>query len=190
MELKEDELAMILSGVYDSALDKKLQVDLAVYGPKVQEFFRKRMGAKSEKEKKKGAEYLEKFVKTEGGTLTESGLAYKVLEPGSGKAPGKTDVVEVHYTGTLIDGTVFDSSRERDKPVSFPLNRVIKGWTEGLQLVKKGGKIKLVIPSDLAYGNHGSPPKIPGGATLTFDIELLDIKAPEKKKKRKSKKKK
>jgi FKBP-type peptidyl-prolyl cis-trans isomerase FkpA len=83
--------------------------------------------------------------------------------------------VSVHYHGTLIDGTVFDSSRDRGKKVEFPLNRVIKGWTEGLQLIGEGGKIKLVIPADLAYGDAGAPPKIPGGATLIFEVELFEI---------------
>ncbi len=85
--------------------------------------------------------------------------------------------MEVHYHGTLINGEVFDSSVERGQKVSFPLNRVIKGWTEGLQLIGEGGKVKLVIPSEMAYGEHGAPPKIPGGATLVFEVELFSIKA-------------
>ena len=101
---------------------------LLLMGTKVQEVFRKRLSAKSQTEKKRGAEYLEKFLKAEGGQKTASGLAYKIIKTGQGTLPKKTDIVEVHYTGKLIDGTVFDSSRERDKPVSFPLNRVIKGW--------------------------------------------------------------
>ena len=102
------------------------------------------------------------------------------MKPGEGATPVKEDVVEVHYTGRLIDGTIFDSSRERDKSVTFSLGRVIKGWSEGLQLIKKGGSVKLVIPSDLAYGDHGTFPKIPGGSTLVFDVELLNI-GPKKK---------
>ena len=183
LELNETEIKMIIAGVYDSGLKRELKVEMSAYGPKVQEFFRKRLNARSGKEKQKGIEYFQNFLKTPGTRKTKSGLAYKIIEPGTGKNPTKTDVVEVHYTGTLIDGTVFDSSRERNKPVSFPLGRVIKGWTEGLQLIKKGGRVKLVIPSDLAYGDHGAPPKIPGGATLTFDVELLSIKAPTEKKK-------
>ena len=93
--------------------------------------------------------------------------------------PKATDTVKVHYHGTLINGTVFDSSVDRGKPVSFPLNRVIKGWTEGLQNVKTGGKVKLVIPSNLAYGDAGAPPKIPGGATLVFEVELIEIVPPQ-----------
>lgn len=97
------------------------------------------------------------------------------MKDGTGKAPAATDTVEVHYHGTLISGVVFDSSVKRNKKINFPLNRVIKGWTEGLQLIKKGGKIKLIIPSELAYGNAGAPPTIPAGATLIFEVELFKI---------------
>ncbi len=96
--------------------------------------------------------------------------------------PTATDTVEVHYHGTLTNGEVFDSSVDRGKTISFPLNRVIKGWTEGLQLLKEGGKIKLVIPPELAYGDAGAPPKIPGGSTLIFEVELFKVNPePEKK---------
>ena len=122
---------------------------------------------------------LEKFD-ADGATKTASGLAYKIEKPGTGKQPKATDTVKVHYKGTLLDGTVFDSSYDRKKEVTFPLNRVIKGWTEGLQLLKEGGKIKLVIPAALAYGDHGAPPKIPGGATLVFEIELFEVKSAPK----------
>ena len=133
------------------------------------------MASKSTGEIEKGKKFLENFVKTEKAQKTESGLAYKILTPGKDPKPKATDTVKVHYKGTLIDGTEFDSSYKRNKPIEFPLNRVIKGWTEGMQLIGKGGKIKLVIPSDLAYGNQGAPPSIPGGATLVFEVELLDI---------------
>ena len=110
LQLNEHEVSMIIAGVYDGALGKKLKVDMATQGPKVQEFFRKRMSAKSDTEKKKGVEYLENFIKKEGAKKTDSGLAYKIIQPGTGPFPKKTDVVEVHYTGKLMDGTVFDSS--------------------------------------------------------------------------------
>ena len=175
--LSESEVETIAAGLKDSAAGKKSKVDLAQYQSKVQELFKSRMTAKSGENKKSGVAFLEKFVSSEGGKKTESGLAYKILKEGKGKKPKATDTVEVHYHGTLSDGTVFDSSVERGKKVSFPLNRVIKGWTEGLQLLNEGGKIKLVIPSELAYGDHGAPPKIPGGSTLVFEVELFSINA-------------
>lgn len=181
LNLTADEVNLIAQGLKDSASGKELKADVTKYGPKIQQLFKARMDARADSEKKTGVAYIEKFLKEEGAQKTESGLAYKIIKAGTGTAPKATDTVEVHYEGKLIDGTVFDSSKERGKPVSFPLNRVIKGWTEGLQLVKPGGTIKLVIPSDLAYGNNGAPPKIPGGATLTFDVELLSIKAADAK---------
>ncbi|RPJ27722.1 MAG: FKBP-type peptidyl-prolyl cis-trans isomerase, partial [Planctomycetaceae bacterium] len=104
-----------------------------------------------------------------------SGLQYQVLRAGNGPSPKATDSIKVHYEGTLLDGTVFDSSVKRGEPATFPLNQVIKCWTEGLQLMKVGGKSKLVCPSAIAYGDRGSPPTIKPGATLVFEVELLEI---------------
>jgi len=107
---------------------------------------------------------------------TASGLKYQVLKQGTGTAsPKATDTVNVHYHGTLLNGTVFDSSVERGQPISFPLNRVIKGWTEGVQLMKVGDKFKFEIPPDLAYGPASPSPKIPPNSTLVFEVELLGI---------------
>jgi FKBP-type peptidyl-prolyl cis-trans isomerase FkpA len=178
LELSEKEIDALAAGLRDSAGKKELQVKPEEFQNKIQEVFSARMKVFAEKVKKTGSEYLEKFV-SDGAEKTASGLAYKIENAGSGKKPKAEDVVEVHYHGTLIDGTVFDSSKERNTPVSFPLNRVIKGWTEGLQLVGEGGKIRLVIPSDLAYGDAGAPPKIPGGSTLVFEVELISVKGPE-----------
>lgn len=175
LKLSEAELGAMVQGLRDAAKGQKSQADLKVYQPKIREEFQKRIQSHSKTVKVDGEKYLAKFLQSEGGTKTASGLAYKVIKAGDTKKPTATDVVKVHYHGTLIDGTVFDSSVERGKEVSFPLNRVIKGWTEGLQLIGKGGKIKLVIPSELAYGDHGAPPKIPGGATLVFEVELFEI---------------
>jgi FKBP-type peptidyl-prolyl cis-trans isomerase len=107
---------------------------------------------------------------------TQSGLEYEVIEPGTGASPTAADNVVANYTGWLVDGTMFDSSHARGTPAEFPLNRVIKGWTEGLQLMKVGGKFLFTIPSELGYGPQGSPPKIPGNATLVFLVELVDVK--------------
>lgn len=108
-------------------------------------------------------------------TLTVSGLKYKILTQGSGEYPKASDTVTVHYRGTLQDGTEFDSSFKRGEPATFPLTKVISGWTEGLQLVRPGGKIQLIIPSELGYGKGGFGNIIPGGATLNFEVELISI---------------
>lgn len=126
--------------------------------------------------KKEGAAFLAKNKKKKGVVTLASGLQYKVLKSGKGKvSPKATDKVVTHYHGTLIDGTVFDSSVERGEAVSFPVNAVIKGWTEALQKMKVGDKWQLVIPSTLAYGKQGALPKIGPDATLIFDVELLKI---------------
>ena len=121
------------------------------------------------------ANYLDKAAAEPGATRTASGLVYRELKPGTGASPKVTDVVKVHYRGTLVDGTEFDSSYKRNEPADFPLNRVIPCWTEGVQKMKVGGKSQLVCPSSIAYGDRGSPPVIPGGATLVFEVELLGI---------------
>lgn len=109
-------------------------------------------------------------------TTTPSGLKYQVLKQGTGTvSPKATDTVKVHYHGTLLNGTMFDSSVQRGEPISFPLNQVITGWTEGLQLMKVGDKFKFEIPANLAYGEEGRPPVIPASSTLVFEVELLGI---------------
>lgn len=132
--------------------------------------------AKAEKEKALN-EKLAEIEKETGKKIetTDSGLKYVILEPGDGASPELTDKVTVHYTGMLLDGTVFDSSVQRGQPATFGLNRVIRGWTEGVGLMKVGEKRKLIIPPDLGYGDRGSPPRIPGGSWLIFDVELISI---------------
>ena len=118
--------------------------------------------------------YLDKAAAEPGAQKTASGLIYRELKPGTGASPKATDTVKVHYRGTLIDGKEFDSSHG-GQPIEFPLNRVIRAWTEGVQMMKVGGKAQLVCPANLAYGERGAPPDIPGGATLVFEVELLGI---------------
>jgi len=179
LQMSDAELDAMAQGLKDAAKNEKQKVDPMAYQAKIQEMFKTRMEKMAFDVKKKGTEFIENFVKKEGATKTASGLAYKHVTEGTGASPKETDIVKVHYHGTLTDGTVFDSSKERGQPVEFPLNRVIKGWTEGVQLMKIGGKTRFVIPSDLAYGDAGAPPKIKGGDTLVFEVELLEIKKGE-----------
>ena len=119
--------------------------------------------------------YLEKAAAEPGAVKTASGLVYRELRAGSGGSPMASDAVTVNYRGTLVDGTEFDSSYKRNEPATFPLGQVIPCWTEGVQKMKVGGKSQLVCPASIAYGEQGSPPTIPGGATLIFEVELLRI---------------
>jgi FKBP-type peptidyl-prolyl cis-trans isomerase FklB len=129
-----------------------------------------------EKNKTEGAKFLEENKKKPGVKTTASGLEYKVEKEGTGPQPKATDMVTVNYRGTLIDGTEFDSSYKRGQPATFPVNGVIKGWTEALQLMKKGAKYQLFIPSNLAYGERAMGPDIGPNSTLIFEVELMDVK--------------
>ncbi len=131
--------------------------------------------ARAEEAKQRGQEYLDANAKKEGVTVTESGLQYSVITAADGAKPKETDTVTVHYRGTLIDGTEFDSSYSRGSPTSFGLNQVIPGWTEGLQLMSVGSKYRLVIPYDLGYGDRGAGGQIGPYETLIFEVELIEI---------------
>ena len=147
------------------------------YGELINTVITKRMRSSGDAEKVKGEEFVQKYLKENPtATKTNSGLVYHELTAGSGKSPSATDTVLVHYHGTRPNGKVFDSSVDRKEPIEFPLNQVIPAWTEGVALMKVGGKSVLVCPSDIAYGDQGSPPVIPPGATLVFTVELLQIK--------------
>ena len=122
-----------------------------------------------------GREFMEENAKNDSVVQTKSGLQYMVLKEGTGAKPGPTDTVTVHYTGKLLDGTVFDSSVERGEPAKFPLDKVIPGWTEGLQLMSEGSKYRLFIPSELAYGSKGAGDQILPNSTLIFDVELIKV---------------
>ncbi|MBW1881669.1 MAG: FKBP-type peptidyl-prolyl cis-trans isomerase, partial [Deltaproteobacteria bacterium] len=148
----------------------------------VTEFRKEQRAAKMEKRKteateneSKGVAFLEENGKREGVITLESGMQYEIITAGAGASPAATDRVTTHYRGTLVDGTEFDSSYSRGRPATFPVNGVIAGWTEALQLMKAGAKWKLYIPGDLAYGERGSPPKIGPNATLVFEVELISV---------------
>ncbi|MBM3930806.1 MAG: FKBP-type peptidyl-prolyl cis-trans isomerase, partial [Sphingomonadales bacterium] len=142
----------------------------------IQGYFTKISEAKGAESKKAGEAFLAENGKKKGVTTTASGLQYEVIKMGDGDKPLATDEVTVHYHGTTTDGQVFDSSKDRGEPATFPLNGVIAGWTEALQLMPKGSIFKLYLPSNLAYGERGAGEKIPPHAVLIFEVELLDIK--------------
>jgi len=169
------ELDLVKRGLNDATGGKKLLAEPETYQPKINQLAQARMKVSAEKQKEKSKEFLEKAAKEKGAQKAESGLIYVSVKEGSGAQPKDTDKVKVHYTGTLIDGKVFDSSVKRGQPAEFPLNQVIKCWTEGVQLMRVGGKSRLVCPADIAYGERGAPPKIKPGATLVFEVELLEI---------------
>lgn len=178
----EIDLDSLLAGMKDAlagAPSKYSDAQIREIMVKFQQEMQEKQEAKAAELAKKNAEegkaFLEKNGKRDGVVTTASGLQYEVLKPGNGPKPSASDTVKVHYHGTLIDGTVFDSSVERDEPVEFPLDRVIKGWTEGVQLMPVGSKYKFYIPSALAYGERGTQGPIGPNATLIFEVELLEI---------------
>jgi len=174
LDLSPAELALVQRAIADAAAGKPA-LDMNQWLPKIQPIAQARAARVAEKQKAASAVYLQKAAAERGAVKAESGLIYKELQPGTGPSPKPTDTVKVNYRGTLTDGTEFDSSYKRNQPAQFPLNGVIRCWTEGVQKMHVGGKAQLVCPSDIAYGNSGHPPAIPGGATLVFQIELLEI---------------
>jgi FKBP-type peptidyl-prolyl cis-trans isomerase FkpA len=162
------ELDIVVAGMRDAVTKMPYRVDLQTYGPQIQ-------GLQLSREKDAGAAFGEQIAAEPGARSLPSGLIYVPVESGDGDMPAASDTVTVHYEGTLRDGTVFDSSRERGEPASFPLDGVIPCWTEGVQLMHVGETAKLFCPSDIAYGDRGSPPVIAGGASLLFEVELLGI---------------
>jgi FKBP-type peptidyl-prolyl cis-trans isomerase FkpA len=176
-ELTDKELAMVSAGVADGARDKATMDTAAIEAaiPKLQELQTSRLAAATTREKAAGTAYLAKAATEKDATKTTSGLVYKSTLAGTGATPAPEDMVKVHYEGRFVDGKVFDSSKERNEPATFPLNGVIPCWTEAVQLMKVGGKAQVTCPPELAYGDEGRPPQMRGGATLVFDIELLEI---------------
>jgi FKBP-type peptidyl-prolyl cis-trans isomerase FkpA len=175
-DMSPEELKYVQQGMSDAAAGKKLAAEPDANMQKLGELAKARMAKATEKQKALAKPFLEKAAAEKGAQKTASGLIYKEIKPGSGVQPKATDVVKVHYAGTLTDGKEFDSSIKRGQPVEFPLGQVIPCWAEGIGLMKVGGKAKLVCPSEIAYGDNGRPPIIPGGATLIFEVELLDVK--------------
>jgi FKBP-type peptidyl-prolyl cis-trans isomerase FkpA len=174
--LKPDELQMVESGLADMVLKKEHKVDLDKYGPKVDALARKRGQERVAVEKAQSKAFLDKAAKEPGAVVTPSGMVFRTITPGTGEVPKPTDRVSVQYEGRLTDGTVFDSTKKRGGvPATFPLNGVIKCWTEGVGRMHVGEKAELTCPSTIAYGDSGRPPTIPGGATLIFDVELVSI---------------
>jgi len=174
-DLSPAEIELVRRALADAVAGKPA-VDLNTWGPKIQPLAQARASKLAEREKTASAAYLAKAAAESGAVKADSGLIYREVKAGAGESPKATDTVKVNYRGTLVNGTEFDSSYSRNQPAQFPLNGVIKCWTEGVQKMKVGGKAVLVCPSDLAYGDQGRP-SIPGGAALIFEIELLEIVA-------------
>jgi FKBP-type peptidyl-prolyl cis-trans isomerase FklB len=164
-----------LSGGQKLMTDQEISETIMGLQKELQTKQQSRVKAAADKNKKEGEDFLAENKKKEGVVTLPSGLQYKIIKPGTGKSPKATDSVSVHYKGTLIDGTEFDSSYKRGQAATFPVNGVIAGWTEALQLMKEGATWKLFIPANLAYGERGAPPTIGPNATLIFEVELVSI---------------
>jgi len=172
--LSDDELDRVLLGMKDVITGTDFKVELESYMPKAAKMFESKQQEAADKAIAAGLSALVEAANEKGAVKTDSGLVFLETQTGEGDAPHWKDKVKVHYEGRLVDGTVFDSSIQRGEPIEFALGGVIRGWTEGLQLMKPGSKAKLTIPADMAYGDGGQGP-IPGKAVLVFDVELIAI---------------
>ena len=176
--LNESEFEIVKSGITDGFL-KRPKVDLQKFGMKISELQQARASVIAEVEKKAGAAFLAKVSAEPGAKKTESGAVLITIKEGKGATPKIADTVKVYVLGTLVDGTVFDDSAKQGNPITIRVNEMSKCWVEGIQQIKVGGKSKLVCPSNLAYRDKGLPPLIKPGATLVFDIELLEVETPK-----------
>jgi FKBP-type peptidyl-prolyl cis-trans isomerase FkpA len=165
-----------MRGISDASTGKKPELDLAGYGEKIQQLAQTRRKAQSEKLATGNREFLEKAAQEKDAVKTDSGLVFISLKKGDGVTPGPTDTVKVNYRGMLPDGKEFDSSYKRGKAIEFRVDGVIKCWTEGLKMMSAGGKAKLICPPNIAYGDAGAGELILPGATLVFDVELLEVR--------------
>jgi len=172
--ISENELDILILGVRDAAAGSTLAVEQQEGANLVRAMVEQRQALAAKVELDSAADFLAAEAGKKGAKTTESGLIYTELRAGKGEHPSTTDKVRVHYHGTLRDGTVFDSSVDRGKPSEFPLNRVIACWTEGVAMMKEGGKARLVCPAEIAYGNRATG-RIPAGAALAFEVELIEI---------------
>jgi len=177
--MSDDELDLVLKGFGEEICGTGTsdgETILMTYGQELNKILQERSAGLVDRVKKEGEDFIQNFLDCNDDAIkTDSGLVYYSMTEGEGAQPSVTDTVEVHYHGTLIDGTVFDSSVDRGQTISFPLGGVIKGWQEGVAMMKEGGKATLICPSDLAYGEAGSGDKIPPGATLKFEVELFKV---------------
>ena len=173
--LEQVDYESLTNALRDVFENNQLQISENESNMILQDYFGKLANKKKQANIEAGKNFLNENAQRDGVTTTESGLQYEVLKEGTGNLPKETDKVTVHYHGTLIDGTVFDSSVDRGEPATFPVNGVIPGWVEALQLMKEGAKYKLFIPSDLAYGERGAGGAIGPNATLVFEVELISI---------------
>ncbi len=173
--LDEAEMTEVMAGFVDATMGKTLKVPTAEAMPKVDQFLKERQKVRAEQESGKGKKYLEEQAALPGAQKQASGLIYFETLAGKGEQPAPTDTVKVHYKGTLVNGTEFDSSYKRGTPAEFPLSGVIKCWTEGVAKMKVGGKAKLVCPSEIAYGERGAGAGIPPNSVLNFEVELISI---------------
>ena len=174
-DLSGEEIEILQAGLADALADRPAQVEESEYRPKINELVTRRGTALGKLEKEASRSFLEAAAAEPGAILMDSGLVYRETQPGSGAKPRETDTVSVHYPGTLRDGTVFDSSVERDEPATFPVSRVIPCWQEALQRMHVGAKATVTCPAEIAYGNRGAGTKIKPGAALRFEVELLGI---------------
>ncbi len=175
LDLNQSELDALKQGIQDAASNAMARVDVDAYQQQVQALAQRRSAVLAAAAKEAGKVFEEAKAQEAGAQRFDSGLIMIVQQEGEGASPAASDKVTVHYQGKLIDGSVFDSSVQRGQPATFPLNGVIPCWTEALQKMKVGGKAQLVCPSDIAYGDRGLPPRISPGATLVFEVELIEI---------------